>query len=177
MELLVLITYSFLLLKSIHFIFHPFSFLSIWFLAYPFRFYLFRRFFRFLLIHTVFTILINKEGHLAGILVCLDLIKNRLSIEQFAKKRNIEFIHAIFTIFTYSHGFYDFYLFTRFLLIHTVFTIFTLSSNFSLLSTSSFSCLTSPTCLMQYSNMTFMAWLLFFIPISFLKVLNISRMS
>lgn len=44
---------------------------------------------------TVFTILLNKEGHLAAILVCLELIKNRLSIEQFAKKRNIEIINIL----------------------------------------------------------------------------------
>lgn len=43
---------------------------------------------------TVFTILIHKDGHLAAILVCKDLIKNAPSLEQFAKKRNIELIYV-----------------------------------------------------------------------------------
>ncbi len=44
---------------------------------------------------TIFTLLLNKEGHLAAILVCLELIKNRLSIEQFAKKRNVALINIL----------------------------------------------------------------------------------
>lgn len=42
---------------------------------------------------TVFTILIDKDGHLAAIIVCLELIKNSKSIEQFAKKRQVELIN------------------------------------------------------------------------------------
>ena len=41
---------------------------------------------------TVFTILIQKDGHLAGIIVCKDLIRNSQSLESFAKKRGIELI-------------------------------------------------------------------------------------
>jgi len=44
---------------------------------------------------TVFTVLLNKEGHLVGIMVCLDLIKNSKSIEAFAKKRSIELINIL----------------------------------------------------------------------------------
>ncbi len=44
---------------------------------------------------TVFSLLLGKDGHLAGIIVCLDLIKNSQSIEQFAKKRNIELINIL----------------------------------------------------------------------------------
>lgn len=42
---------------------------------------------------TVFTLLLDKEGHLVGIIVCLELIKNSESVKQFAKKRNIELIN------------------------------------------------------------------------------------
>lgn len=44
---------------------------------------------------TVFSLLLNKDGHLAGIIVCLELIKNGKSIEEFAKKRNIEMINIL----------------------------------------------------------------------------------
>ena len=44
---------------------------------------------------TVFTLLLGKEGHLKGIIVCLDLVKNSQSIQAFAKKRNIELIDIL----------------------------------------------------------------------------------
>lgn len=44
---------------------------------------------------TVFTVLIDKGEHLAAIIVCLDLVKNRQSIEDFAKKRNIKLIDVL----------------------------------------------------------------------------------
>mgnify|MGYP003393559728 FL=1 len=43
---------------------------------------------------TVFTLLLDSKGYLAGIIVCLDLIKNKEEIEEFAKKKNIELINV-----------------------------------------------------------------------------------
>ena len=45
---------------------------------------------------TVFSLLLTKDGHLTGIIACLELIKNRQSIEQFAKKRGIALIDILF---------------------------------------------------------------------------------
>lgn len=44
---------------------------------------------------TVFTLLLGKDGHLKGVIVCLDLVKNGKSIQVFAKKRNIELINVL----------------------------------------------------------------------------------
>ena len=44
---------------------------------------------------TVFTILVDKTGHLSAILVCLDLIKNEQNIISFASKRNIPLIEVL----------------------------------------------------------------------------------
>lgn len=41
---------------------------------------------------TVFTLLLDKTGSLRGIIVCLELIKNSKSVEQFARKRSLELI-------------------------------------------------------------------------------------
>lgn len=41
---------------------------------------------------TVFTLLLGENGHLVGIIVCKDLIKNNQSLDAFAKKRNVELI-------------------------------------------------------------------------------------
>lgn len=44
---------------------------------------------------TVFSLLLDKSGHLIGIIACLELIKNSKSIEQFTKKRGIELIDIL----------------------------------------------------------------------------------
>lgn len=44
---------------------------------------------------TVFTVLLDKNGHLAAILVCLELIKNSKSLQYFATERNIELINIL----------------------------------------------------------------------------------
>lgn len=44
---------------------------------------------------TLFTILLDKQGHLVGIIVCWELIKNKEAVQQFAKKHNIEILEVM----------------------------------------------------------------------------------